>query len=92
MPTSIYTPLCNRPPKSKGKFSLGQGAKKELEGSKFIRGHCCFWGILKFLPLTPKRIMWVELRIIQGGHLKIRGDWEKFKYEGAYKISWGFEK
>ena len=27
-----------------------------------------------------------------GGHLKIRGDWEKFKYEGAFKISWGFEK
>ena len=27
-----------------------------------------------------------------GGHLKIRGDWEKFKYEGAYKISWGIEK
>ena len=27
-----------------------------------------------------------------GGHLKIRGDWGKFKYEGAYKISWGFEK
>ena len=27
-----------------------------------------------------------------GGHLKIRGDWEKFKCEGAYKMSWGFEK
>ena len=27
-----------------------------------------------------------------GGHLKIRGDKEKFNYEGAYKISWGFEK
>ena len=27
-----------------------------------------------------------------GGHLKIRGDWEKFKYEGANKILWGFEK
>ena len=24
--------------------------------------------------------------------MKIRGDWGKFKYEGAYKISWGFEK
>ena len=24
--------------------------------------------------------------------MKIRGDWEKFKCEGAYKISWGFEK
>ena len=36
--------------------------------------------------------MWGQLRIIQGGHLKIRGDWEKFKYEGAYKISWGFDK
>ena len=36
--------------------------------------------------------MWGQLRIIQGGRLKIRGDWEKFKYEGAYKISWGFEK
>ena len=27
--------------------------------------------------------MWGQLRIIQGGHLKSRGDWEKFKYEGA---------
>ena len=33
--------------------------------------------------------MWGQLRIIQGGHLKIRGDWEKFKYEEAYKIFWG---
>ena len=33
-----------------------------------------------------------QLRIIQGGYFKIREDWEKFKYEGAYKISWGFEK
>ena len=31
------------------------------------------------------RIMWGQLRIIQG-------DWEKFKYEVAYKISWRFEK
>ena len=44
--------------------------------------------------------MWGQLRIIQGAtknnigarHLKIRGGWEKFKYEGAYKISWGLEK
>ena len=36
--------------------------------------------------------MWGQLRIIQGGHLKIGVDWEKFKYEGACKISWGFEK
>ena len=27
-----------------------------------------------------------------GGHLKIRGAWEKFKYKGAYKIFLGFEK
>ena len=32
--------------------------------------------------------MWGQLRIIQGD---IRG-LGKFKYEGAYKISWGFEK
>ena len=36
--------------------------------------------------------MWGQLITIQGGHLKIRADWEKFKYEGSYKISWGFEK
>ena len=36
--------------------------------------------------------MWGQLRIIQRGHLKIRGDWEKLKYEGAYKVPWGFEK
>ena len=44
-----------------------------------------------FAP-PPKRIMWGQLRLIQERHLKIRGDWEKFKYEGAYKISWGFDK
>ena len=36
--------------------------------------------------------MWGQLRIILGGHLKIRGDWEKFKYEVAYKICRVFEK
>ena len=55
MPTSIYTPLCNRPPKSKGKFSLGQGAKKELGGSKFIREHCCFWGYSEIFAPHPKK-------------------------------------
>ena len=30
-------------------------------------------------------MMWGQLRII-------KGDWKKFKYEGAYKISWGVEK
>ena len=30
--------------------------------------------------------MWEQLRIIQGGHLNIREDWEKFRYEGAYKF------
>ena len=33
-----------------------------------------------------------QLRIIQGGHLKIRGDWEKFKYEGHTKFLGGIEK
>ena len=27
-----------------------------------------------------------------GGHLKIRGNWEKLKCEEAYKVSWGVEK
>ena len=36
--------------------------------------------------------MWGQLRIILGRHLKIRGDWEKFKYEREYKISWGLIK
>ena len=27
--------------------------------------------------------MWGQLRIIQGGHLEITRDWEKFKYEGG---------
>ena len=27
-----------------------------------------------------------------GEHLKIRGDWEKFQYEEAYKITCGLEK
>ena len=55
----LITSLCNRPPKInliRGKFILGQGAKKELGGSKFIRGHCCFGGILKFLPLPQKEL------------------------------------
>ena len=36
--------------------------------------------------------MWGQLRIKQVGHLKIRGDWEKFKYEGHTKFLGGFEK
>ena len=68
------------------------GARKELGGSKFIRGHCCFWGYPEIFAPPPKEICGGQLKIIQGGHLKIRGDWEKFKYEGAYKFSWGFEK
>ena len=48
-------------------------------------------GILKFLPL-PKKNYVGATKNNTGGHLKIRGDLEKFKYEGAYKISWGFEK
>ena len=35
--------------------------------------------------------MWGKLRIIQGGHLKIRGDWEKFKYEGHTKFLGGLK-
>ena len=39
------------------KFNLGQGAKKELGGSKFIRGHRCFLGVFrKFLPLPQKEL------------------------------------
>ena len=49
-------------------------------------------GYSEFFAPPPKRIVWGQLRIIQGGHLKIRGDWEKLKYEGAYRISWGVEK
>ena len=36
--------------------------------------------------------MWGATKNNTGGHLKIMGDWGKFKYEGAYKISWGVEK
>ena len=33
-----------------------------------------------------------QLRIIQGGHLKIRsGDWEKFKYDGHTKFLGGLK-
>ena len=46
---------------------------------------------MKFCP-SPKRIMWGATKNNTWGHLKIRGDWGKFKYEGAYKISWGFQK
>ena len=59
---SHVTPLCNRTPGInliRGKFSLGQGAKKELGGSKFIGEHCCFLGdTLKFLPLLKKNYVW----------------------------------
>ena len=51
-----------------------------------------FEGILKFFAPPPKRIMWGQLRITQGGHLKIRGDLEKFKYEGHIQFLGGFEK
>ena len=63
------TPLCNRPPGInliRGTFSLGQGAKKELGGSKFIRGAWLFFGYSVIFALA-KRIMWGQLRIIQVG-------------------------
>ena len=49
-------------------------------------------GYSEILAPPPKKYYVGQLRIIQGEHLKIRGDLEKFEYEGAYKISWGFEK
>ena len=42
------TPLCNRPPGInliRGKFSLGQGAKKELGESKIYQGDIVFLGV-----------------------------------------------
>ena len=42
------TPLCNRPPGInliRGKFSLGQGAKKELGGIKIYQGALLFLGV-----------------------------------------------
>ena len=36
--------------------------------------------------------MWRQLRIMEGGHLKIRVDCGKFKYEGHTKFLGGFEK
>ena len=54
-----------------------------------LGGIAVLWGYSDIFALPPKRIMWGQLRIIQGGHLKVRGDCKKFKYEGAYKISWG---
>ena len=51
-------PFCNRPPGIniiRGKFSLGQGAKKELGEIKIYQGALLFLGgILKFLP-SPKK-------------------------------------
>ena len=55
-------------------------------------GHCCFLGYSEIFVPSPKRIMWGQLRIIQGEHLKIRGDWEKFKYEGHTKFLEGLKK
>ena len=36
--------------------------------------------------------MWGQLRIIQGGHLKIRGDWENSNMRGHTKFLGRFEK
>ena len=35
--------------------------------------------------------MWGQLRIIQGGHLRIRVDWEKFKCERHTKFLGGLK-
>ena len=48
--------LCNRPPEInliRGKFILGQEAKKELGGPKFIRGITVL-GYSEILPLLKK--------------------------------------
>ena len=66
--------------------------RKNYGGSKFIRGHCCFWGYSEIFASPQKELCGGQLRIIQGGRLKIRGDWEKFKYEGHTKFLGGVEK
>ena len=40
----------------------------------------------------PKRIMWGQLRIIQGGHLKIRGTGKNSNMRGHTKFLGGFDK
>ena len=49
-------------------------------------------GILKFLPLPKKNYVGATNNNTGGRTFENYGDWEKFKYEGAYKISWGVEK
>ena len=53
----MLPPLCNRSPGiNLIKFSLGQGAKKELGGSKFIRRHCCSGRYSELFAPPPKEL------------------------------------
>ena len=47
-------------------------------------------GILKFLPLPQKNYVGAT-KNNTGGRLKIRGDWEKFKYTGHTKFLGGLK-
>ena len=49
-------------------------------------------GYFEIFAPPPKRIMWGQLRIIQGGHLKIRGTGKNSDMRGHTKFLWGFEK
>ena len=47
--------------------------KERTKGSKFIRGHCCFWSYSEIFAPPPKRIMRGQLRMIQGNIWKLGG-------------------
>ena len=86
--------LCNRPSGInliRGQIQSWSGGKERTRGDQNLLGELCFLGILKFLPLPQKELCGAT-KNNTGEHSKIRGDWEKFKYEGACKISWEFEK
>ena len=50
------------------------------------------FGYSEIFAPPPKRIMWGQLRIIQGGHLKIRGTGKNSNMRGHTKFSWGVGK
>ena len=86
--------------------SLGQGQRKNtrvnsvlVRGKERTRGDqnvlggiAVFWGYSEIFAPSPNRIMWGQLRTIQGRHLKIRGDWENSNMRGHTKFLVGVEK
>ena len=69
-----------------------QGQRKNYGDQNLSGGIAVSWGYSEIFAPPPKRIMWGQLRIIQGRHLKIGGAGNNSNMRGHTEFLGGFEK